>query len=147
MDKKIKVTLPNGKTATLAPRRPDKPAPGIEQQVANIADAAAERRAQEAAKEYIETVLPIIELTAEINVRLQALTQIVNDLKTAQDEATQEAAHKAAQEALTESAVPGTSAPRATAPSGSEYTFEVHRDQHGLIQSVTATPVGGNSDE
>ena len=145
MDKKIKVTLPNGKTATLAPRRPDKPAPGIEQQVANIADAAAERRAQEAAKEYIETVLPIIELTAEINVRLQALTQIVNDLKTAQDEATQEAAHKAAQEALTESAVP--SAPRATAPSGSEYTFEVHRDQHGLIQSVTATPVGGNSDE
>ena len=142
-DKKIKVTLPNGKTATLAPRRPDRPAPGIEQQVANIADAAAERRAQEAAKEYIETVLPIIELTAEINVRLQALTQIVNDLKTAQDEATQEAAHKAAQEALLES-VP--SAPRATAPSGSEYTFEVHRDQHGLIQSVTATPVGG-SDE
>ena len=144
MDKKIKVTLPNGKTATLAPRRPDRPAPGIEQQVANIADAAAERRAQEAAKEYIETVLPVVELTAEINVRLQALTQIVNDLKTAQDEATQEAAHKAAQEALTESAVPG--APRATAPSGSEYTFEVHRDQHGLIQSVTATPVGG-SDE
>ena len=145
MDKKIKVTLPNGKTATLAPRRPDKPAPGIGQQVANIADAAAERRAQEAAKEYIETVLPVVELTAEINVRLQALTQIVNDLKTAQDEATQEAAHKVAQEALTESApVPG--APRATAPSGSEYTFEVHRDQHGLIQSVTATPVGG-SDE
>jgi hypothetical protein len=144
MDKKIKVTLPNGKTATLAPRRPDRPAPGIEQQVANIADAAAERRAQEAAKEYIETVLPVVELTAEINTRLQALAQIVNDLKTAQDEATQEAAHKAAQEALTESAVPG--APRATAPSGSEYTFEVHRDQHGLIQSVTATPVGG-SDE
>jgi len=146
MDKKIKVTLPNGKTATLAPRRPDKPAPGIEQQVANIADAAAERRAQEAAKEYIETVLPIVELTAEINTRLQALTQIVNDLKTAQDEATQEAAHKAAQEALEESS-PVPSAPRATAPSGSEYTFEVHRDQHGLIQSVTATPVGGNSDE